>query len=90
MILQVHLFARARDLVGTSPVEVDLPGNATVADLRQRLATAYPRLAPLLPRSAVALNEEFADDRQPLSPATEIALLPPVSGGQEPTNACYA
>ena len=82
MRLRVHLFARARDIVGTSSVLLDLPEGATVGQLRQRLAAAQPALAPLLERSALAVNDEFAEDKATLPVGAEVALLPPVSGGQ--------
>jgi molybdopterin converting factor subunit 1 len=81
MNLSVRLFARARDLAGTPSLAVELPDGATVADLRRRLAEVCPALASLLERSALAVNDEFAADSVILSPAAEIALLPPVSGG---------
>jgi molybdopterin converting factor subunit 1 len=82
MIVHVRLFARARDLAGADSVSVELPDGATVADLRRRLAADRPALAGLLERSALAVENEFADDSLPLSANAEIALLPPVSGGQ--------
>jgi molybdopterin synthase catalytic subunit len=81
MRLRVHLFARARDIAGTSSIELDLPKGATVGQLRQRLAEAQPALAALLERSALAVNDEFADDQATLPADAEVALLPPVSGG---------
>jgi molybdopterin converting factor subunit 1 len=81
MQLSVHLFARARDLVGKAEALVELPPGATIADLRQRLNADYPALKSLLEKSALAVNDEFADDSLPLSSSSEVALLPPVSGG---------
>src|SRR5262245_55641932 len=78
----VRLFARARDLAGAGTVALQLPEEATVGDLRRGLAAAYPVLGPLLERSAIAVNEEFAGDELTLPLQAEIALLPPVSGGQ--------
>jgi MoaE-MoaD fusion protein len=83
MIVRVHLFARARDLAGCSEVQVSLLEGTTVADLRTGLATQVPALAGLLERSALAVNGEFAGKGQRLSADAEIALVPPVSGGQE-------
>jgi molybdopterin synthase catalytic subunit len=77
----VKLFARARDLAGTSELTLDLPEGAKVADLRKALALAHPKLTGLLERSAIAVNDDFAGDEQVLSPDAEAALLPPVSGG---------
>ena len=81
MILQVRLFARARDLAGADTVRVELSEGATVADLRRRLAADHPVLAGLLERSALAVENDFADDLRVLSAHDEVALLPPVSGG---------
>ncbi|MBY0514544.1 MAG: MoaD/ThiS family protein, partial [Gemmataceae bacterium] len=39
------------------------------------------RSAPLLAVCAVAVNHDFADDARALSPADEVAVIPPVSGG---------
>jgi sulfur-carrier protein len=81
MIVRVRLFARAKDLAGTDSLSLELPPRAAVADLRRLLAEQVPALATLLPRSALAVNEEFARDDLPLTDNAEIALLPPVSGG---------
>jgi molybdopterin converting factor small subunit len=40
-----------------------------------------PALRDLLPRAAVAVNEDFADDDTPIPPGVEVAIIPPVSGG---------
>jgi molybdopterin converting factor subunit 1 len=82
MILQVRLFARARDLAGADTVRVELPDGATVADLRSSLAAGYPALAGLLERSALAVDNDFAEDTRVLSATAEVAVLPPVSGGE--------
>ena len=82
MIVHVRLFARVRDLAGSDCLRVELPDSATVADLRRRIAADYPALAGLLERSALAVENEFADDSLVLSADAEVALLPPVSGGE--------
>jgi sulfur-carrier protein len=81
MKIVVRFFARTRDLAGVDAVTVDLPDGATVGDLRRHLAAAYPSLARLLERSALAVNDEFAGDALVLRHDAEVALLPPVSGG---------
>lgn len=81
MIIHVRLFARARDLAGAEAVNVELPDGATVADLRRCLDADYPALAALLERSAIAVDNDFAEDSRVLPANAEAALLPPVSGG---------
>jgi molybdopterin converting factor subunit 1 len=79
--ITVRLFARARDLAGADFVSVDLPDEATAADVRKALARRVPALESLLPRCAIAVNEEFAEDDGAIAGDAEVALLPPVSGG---------
>ena len=80
-MMRVLLFARARELAGAEAIEVNLPPNATVADLRTSLAKQCERIANLVARSAIAVNNEYASDTMPLPAAAEVALVPPVSGG---------
>ena len=74
MQCRVKLFARARDLAGAAEVSVALPDAATVADLRRVLASAYPALAGLLKRSALAVDNEFADETLKVPPGAEIQV----------------
>ncbi len=81
--MKVLLFARARDLAGADAVDVELPPGATVADLRRVLGDRYPKLAPLLERSALAVDDEFAGEDVVIDAGAVVALLPPVSGGSD-------
>jgi molybdopterin converting factor subunit 1 len=79
MKIPVRLFARAREIAGGDIITVELPDGATVGDLRRRLMAEHPRLAEILKRSALAVEQEFAKDEQLVR--GEVALVPPVSGG---------
>jgi len=80
MTVTVHLFARAKELAGDR-VAVELPAGTTVGVLRGELAAAFPALAPLLERSAVAVNHDFAETDRVIEIGDEVAVIPPVSGG---------
>jgi molybdopterin converting factor subunit 1 len=82
MKFRIQLFARARDLVGAPSVTLELPEEATVGQLRRRLAEDQPILTTLLERSVLAVDNEFAEENTILPTGAEIALLPPVSGGE--------
>jgi molybdopterin converting factor subunit 1 len=84
MIVTVHLFARARDLAGEGALSIELAQGASVGDLKRRLSEERPELKNIVQRSAMAVNDEFADDNVQLQPGAAIALLPPVSGGWKP------
>jgi molybdopterin converting factor subunit 1 len=79
--MNVLLFARAKDLIGADCIDVEMPEQATIGDLRRRLTQLYPKLAGLLEKSAFAVNDEFADEATRIPSCAEVALLPPVSGG---------
>lgn len=76
----LRLFAAARTAAGTSR---DLVPGSTVAEI---LASAVERygdeFAAVLPSCAVWLNGDPAVAEQPVVDADEVAVLPPVSGGQ--------
>src|ERR671923_1026502 len=74
MVVSVRLFAGLRERAGAARVEVELPDEATVADLLEAMELA--------PRSCVAaINREYAEPAARIAPGDEVALVPPVSGG---------
>jgi len=81
MMFRVKLFAVAKQIVGSDTATIDLPEPSTIADLRAALARDYPALAATLGSVVFAVNAEYATDETRLSPADEIACIPPVSGG---------
>lgn len=81
MIVRLHCFAGLRDEVGAGVIELDLPGNATVAEAKRALEARWPRLAGRLSSVRVAADLEFLGEDSPIPPGAELALIPPVSGG---------
>jgi molybdopterin converting factor subunit 1 len=81
MIVTVRMFAGARDAAAAEHVQVDLPDEATVAQLRECLAVQIPNLARLLPNCLIAINEEYAADDCNVPTDATIACIPPLSGG---------
>jgi molybdopterin converting factor subunit 1 len=79
--IQVHVFARFRDVLGTDVVEVNLPAPSTVSELRAAVVSRHAAISGLLARSQVAVNNEFAPNDAFVHTDDEIALIPPVSGG---------
>jgi molybdopterin converting factor subunit 1 len=79
--IQVHVFARFRDVFGTDVVEVNLPEPATVRELRAAVVSRKAEISGLLARSQVGVNNEFAGDDAFVCASDEVALIPPVSGG---------
>lgn len=81
-MVTVLYFAQARELAGcASEAVADAPGAADEAELRAWLASRHPSLADLLPRCRIAVDRELLQAATPLREGSEVAVLPPVSGG---------
>ncbi|WP_437228361.1 molybdopterin converting factor subunit 1 [Planctomicrobium sp. SH661] len=81
MQVQVKLFARVKDLVGEPVVELSIPDNGCVRELRAKLAEDFPAIKPLLSQLFIAVNEDYATDESLIPPGATVACFPPVSGG---------
>jgi len=79
--VRVRLFAVARQLGGAEVLEVPLPEPATVGALRAALVTVCPSLAAYQRHLLFAVNAQYAGDDWPLEEGSEVACIPPVSGG---------
>ena len=77
----VLFFGRVRELTGLAEESLDMPVGATLADVFDRYAQRFPRLASFRASLVASQNEEFAAWSSPLAERDTIAFLPPVSGG---------
>jgi molybdopterin converting factor subunit 1 len=77
----VKLFARLRDIAGSSEMARDVAPGATIGSVWRELANEYPELANYERSISSAVNADYAKMDQVLSDGDEIAFLPPVSGG---------
>jgi molybdopterin converting factor subunit 1 len=80
MIVRVLLFARYREAAGSDAVEVEVPGDATLAVVWEAVRARVPALgaerAPLM-----ALDRAYASPDRAVKALDEVAFFPPVSGG---------
>jgi molybdopterin converting factor subunit 1 len=81
MHVKVRLFAMAKERVGCPELELELPVTSTVADLRSALRDRLPDLEPLWSRVLIAVDEEYARDDALITAGSQVAVIPPVSGG---------
>ncbi|HZG82442.1 MAG TPA: molybdenum cofactor biosynthesis protein MoaE [Brevibacillus sp.] len=84
MTITILLFAGLAERANQREIQLTLPEQATVRDLLRAAAEQYPALSPLLGSCFVSLNHEYAAPDHVIQASDEIALLPPVSGGEEP------
>jgi len=76
------LFGQAREWGGASSVELELDAPATVGSAFDVLKARHPKLVEIERSLLFAVNEEYASASSPLSDGDRLAVLPPVSGGE--------
>ena len=79
----VRLFASLREKAGTSELMLELPESSTVADLLAAMEISFPNLSASAFHTMIAVNTEYVEKTHPLHDGDEVALIPPVSGGQQ-------
>ena len=76
VLVHVRLFAGLRERAGRGSLEIELPDGSTVADVWSSLGLGEEPGGLLYAR-----NKAYVDRSEPLSADDEIAVIPPVSGG---------
>jgi MoaE-MoaD fusion protein len=74
----VRLFAALRERAGAGQRELELPEGATAGDVFAALAIGAEPAG-----LAYAVNREYAERSSALSDGDEVAVIPPVSGGED-------
>lgn len=79
LVARLRLFASAREAAGTSQVSI---AGATVAEILDRAKHEFgPSFESILPTCRVWVNGEEAAPSTRVEDGDEVAVLPPVSGG---------
>jgi molybdopterin synthase catalytic subunit len=80
MKVRLRLFASLADRAGGNELDLDLPEGTTAGELWEAACRQCPALQGA-PRPLVAVDLEYAPEERVLTGESQIALLPPVSGG---------
>ncbi len=86
MQVRLFFFATLKDIVGARQMQMDIPVDSTVADLLTRLEETYPRMRDYRTVVLTAVNEEYVDHAATMHEGDEVAIFPPVSGGDGPAD----
>lgn len=80
--VHVKFFARLREELGVSTLDVPVADAPDIDALISWLGTAHPEWQPALQgRLMTAVNQTMTQTNQRLQPGDEVALFPPVTGG---------
>lgn len=88
---KIQLFAGLAGRFGSPVIHMENEkASMSVAALKQELADRYPEQADLVRISFVACNQTYASDDAVIQASDELAVLPPVSGGEPEDNEAAA
>lgn len=79
----VLLFAGLREAAKAESVEISLPAGSRVADLQAAVEAQIPALTGRVRGCRLAIDQSFASADEVIDGASELALIPPVSGGHD-------
>ena len=79
--VRVLYFAQAQESCGVAEEHCELPRQTSVEAIFAALSVLHPPLSGLLPRCRLALDHTFVSGAVTLHNGSEIAIIPPVSGG---------
>jgi len=81
--LTILLFAGLREAAGSETVCVEISAGCTARELLGVLERQIPALRGRVTGARVAIDQAFADPAELIHATSEVALIPPVSGGHD-------
>jgi MoaE-MoaD fusion protein len=79
--VNVRLFASYREAAGVGHLQLNLPPGSRVRDAIAEIAKRHPLITEGR-RVVIAKNRDYVTADEPLADGDEVALIPPVSGGE--------
>ena len=81
-MIHIHYYAAARELSGVSEEIAEFESEApTRAHVLAWIGRRHARLAPVLRRMAIAINDELRSEQETMRAGDHLSVLPPVAGG---------
>jgi sulfur-carrier protein len=83
MKIRIRYFASFREITGLNEEILTVQDGATVADVRAQLLARFPRIQPVMERSACAVNRGYVGAETVLHEDDELVFIPPMGGGSK-------
>lgn len=81
MKIHIRYFASLRETTGRGDETLDVPADASIANVLVELIARYPDLQPIMARCISAVNRRYVDSETALQDGDELVFIPPMGGG---------
>jgi len=81
MNIKITLYYHLKEKAGTGNLEMSLPEQSTIKDLKQLLENRFPALRTHLDNVMILMDKKIVLDEDGIKDNSEIAFLTPVGGG---------
>jgi len=85
MRIRIRFFSIYRDVIGKEQIEIEVPSGISINEIINYLIDVYPKLKRVFNeiKPLVLLDGIIVDENNIVNSDTEIAIIPPVSGGMD-------
>jgi molybdopterin converting factor subunit 1 len=80
--VSILFFASLKEKVGYKELNLEIPHGMSIKELKTLLRERFPVLDAILDTALMSINKEYAFDEDVIPENAEIAVFPPVSGGE--------
>lgn len=81
MEVKVLLFAYLKEVAGKPVISLNLDEPATAGSILDKIKEFYPTVSEQVAYFKVSIDGEYVSNTAPVRADSEIAIIPPVSGG---------
>jgi molybdopterin converting factor small subunit len=79
--ITVKLFYNLKERAGTDQINLEIPAQSTILDLKLLLIGKYPALESHLNNIMILINQKIALDEDQISEGAQVSFLTPIGGG---------
>jgi len=79
--ITVNLYYHLKDKAGTNQINLELPDNSTIKELKILLIRDYPALQSQLDNIMTLINQKIAVDEDKIPQNARVSFLTPIGGG---------
>jgi molybdopterin converting factor small subunit len=79
--ITVNLYYHLKDKAGTNLINLEVPDNSTIKELKIILVKTYPALQSQLDNIMTLINQKIAVDEDKIPLNAQVSFLTPIGGG---------